>query len=133
MSENILHCVNKNGDVIRYKPLIPFLKTIQPAFLEHASEISFGALISGDRNTPPKTTACYKKNGQSHMLKIDDNFHPFVTSGRLRLIAGISFAPIEGITKIIMPFCLGKELINVNLHFVFKDNYETVILYPEWK
>ena len=99
MNSNPINCVNENGDAVNFEPLRPFLKSIEPAFLKHATEITFWAIIPKSPTEQPKPFAHYEINGLKYELEIDKDFHPFVTSSRIRLLVGVSIAITEGTRK----------------------------------
>ena len=132
MSENILDCINKDGEVVRFGPLQPFLRTIEPAFQQRASEISFETFISEDRNEIPKTTAWYKKDGHKFKLVVAEGFHPLITSSRLKIMAGMSIALNQGTTESKIHLRFGSDVIDVNMQIRLSGSYETIILSPDW-
>jgi hypothetical protein len=132
MSAN-LSIVNVNGDDILAKLLRPFYSTIEPAFLEHGSQIILEAAIPKENGERPEASAYYTKDGGKHVLGIDVDYHPFITSSRIKIIAGISIALTEGTKHGQMRIRFGKELLAISVQTILKGNHETVILTPDWK
>ena len=132
MNSNVINVVNEEGKDILTKLLKPFFSTIEPAFFEHASEIILEAPILNKGDKQLEASVSFKKDGRTYALKIDENYHPLITSSRIKIIAGISIALIDGIKNGKMRIRYDKELINVKVQTILRDNHETVILIPQW-
>ena len=60
------------------------------------------------------------------------DFHPFVTSSRIRILAGLSISPDAEKQTGQIRVCFNDNMLNVNVEVEIKSNVEILLLKPFW-
>src|SRR2546428_7265210 len=80
-----LYAVDERGNPVLEQLLEPFCSSLLPALVATAEEIEIRASFSSNL-----VEMLYLKAGQIWLLAPARNFQPFIVSGRIRMLAGLS-------------------------------------------
>ena len=105
----------------------PLLDTIYPALGQKAEEI----IVRANLNNAADISVSWRRGPKSLLLGVAKDFHPFIASSRLRILAGMSI--VHDLTQQgSLRLRIGKEDVNVLMRVFIDDNYEVVVLRPRW-
>src|SRR5882762_10075192 len=84
-----LHAVDESGKEVITSLLKPLFSILVAAFINHAEEIE----IRANQSDSKEVFIDYQKDNQRIPLTPTKDFHPFITSSRIRIISGMSIEP----------------------------------------
>jgi hypothetical protein len=121
--------VNQGGECLEVGVLGPFLQAVLPALVSRAEEIRVSANLSDATDLSVE----WQKEGQTFPVLANRDFHPFVTSSRLRILAGISLIPREETQAGTLRMKIDREEIVLELRISRQRGREIVLLRPRWE
>jgi hypothetical protein len=127
MNDSKLCVVDDKNNPVLESLLSPFWETILPAFQKKAKEIQ----IHSNRSNADDVSIQFQQNEQVTLLKQSKDFHPFVTSSRIRIILGVT-VNVDSSQSGKMRVRFNEKIMNVNVRIETLDNFEILTLNPEW-
>ena len=118
--------LNKEGAWQTMAVLEPFFRTVAPALEQNVDEITMTANLSDSRDG----SILARKGTQTFQLTPDPEFHPFVSSSRLRILSGMSIVPTEEIQQAMLPLEIDGQHMTFNLTVRVEHGNEILTIHP---
>jgi len=131
MASPNLNAVCKDGAALHMPVLEPLFASLRPAFVEEADEICISARLGDD--WAKDLVMQYSKHGRLVELAPHTDFHPFVCSSRIRILAGIPIQPVAGTQTGQIRVNYGGRCLDVSVRITLQGDRETIVLVPLWK
>jgi hypothetical protein len=122
-----LYAVNESGKEVITSLLEPLFSILLAAFINHAEEIEIRASQSGSK----EVFIDYQKENQRIPLTPTKDFHPFITSSRIRIISGMSIKP-DLQQKGEMRVQFNKTILLVGVEVALENEWEILRFKPHW-
>jgi hypothetical protein len=123
--DTVLYAIDESGSEVLASLLKPLFSTLLPAFLNRAEVITVCANLTNSS----EVNVDYEREGRIISLIPAKDFHPFVTSSRIRIISGMSIVP-EPFQKGKMRICFGKDILTVDVEIEVTKDSEILRLKP---
>jgi hypothetical protein len=122
-----IYAVNKDGSPILESILKPLFSSLRPALLDKAEQIEVRANL-----TSQSCEMFYCKGQARRSLIPDPEFHPFITSSRIKILAGISLSAASKQAGVIRIFFV-NDILEVAVDIETDNELEIVRLKPKWR
>jgi hypothetical protein len=123
-----LYAIDEQGDRLLGSVLEPFWKTISSAFSNKANVIT----VRANRLNAGDVDVNYQKEGKIVPLSLANDFHPFISSSRIRIISGMVINPnLTQTGKVRVRF--GKDVLTLDVKIEIENDYEILRLKPHWE
>jgi len=117
--------LNREGAGQRLAVLEPFFRTILPAVKQKADEITMSTNLSDSSEVSLEA----RKGSQTSQLSPDPEFHPLISSSRLRILSGMSIMPSESVQHGKVYVDIDDQQITLNLTVRVEQGKEIVTVH----